>query len=177
MIVAKDGKAVLLNGKALTYDPLIALANATTGETDTTLTDAIQSLIDGFGGGVEVYTGTFTPSTNTTTFTHNLNLSKYAFILYLDNAESVLPSQFGNYSTIWEIGMYDQSGNLFPELEFSGGKKIPVQSSMCVWWLVQPDNWTADRIDNSSHTNNSISSSRVFHNSYTYKCTIISFGE
>lgn len=38
---------------------LITAANATTGETDATLTDAVQTLVDGYGGGgAEVYYGT-----------------------------------------------------------------------------------------------------------------------
>lgn len=50
-VIAHDGKVVVSGGKALSFDNLIELANNTTGETDTTLTDAVQSLIDGFGGG------------------------------------------------------------------------------------------------------------------------------
>lgn len=44
---------------------LLTAANTTTGESDTTLTDAMQNLIDGYGQGGEVFqTGSFTPDTN-----------------------------------------------------------------------------------------------------------------
>ena len=47
---------------------LLTAANTKTGESDTTLTDAMQTLIDGYGqggggGAVEIASGTFTPST------------------------------------------------------------------------------------------------------------------
>ncbi len=39
---------------------LLTLANATTGESDTNLTDAVQALVDGFGSGDSTSAGTFT---------------------------------------------------------------------------------------------------------------------
>lgn len=52
---------------------LLTAANTKTGESDTTLTDAMQTLIDGYGGGggggtgaSEIASGTFTPSSNST---------------------------------------------------------------------------------------------------------------
>lgn len=52
---------------------LLTAANTKTGESDTTLTDAVQTLIDGYGGGggggtgaSEIASGTFTPSSNST---------------------------------------------------------------------------------------------------------------
>lgn len=71
-VIAHNGKVVVSGGKTLNFDNLIALANNTTGETDTTLTDAVQSLVDGFGGGGsglihgrEFETGTFTVASKT----------------------------------------------------------------------------------------------------------------
>lgn len=48
-LITHDGKIVSAGGKGLTFDSLIALANATTGEDDKTLATAIASLIDGYG--------------------------------------------------------------------------------------------------------------------------------
>ena len=51
---------------------LLTAANTKTGESDTTLTDAIQTLIDGYGGGggggsgIDYDTGSFTPTSDTT---------------------------------------------------------------------------------------------------------------
>ena len=52
---------------------LLTAANTKTGESDTTLTDAVQTLIDGYGqgggggsGATEVASGTFTPSSTAT---------------------------------------------------------------------------------------------------------------
>lgn len=52
-VIAHDGKVVVAGGKSLSFDNLISIANETTGQSDTTLTDAIQSLVDGYGGGDE----------------------------------------------------------------------------------------------------------------------------
>lgn len=49
-VIAHDGKVVVSGGKTLSFDNLIELANNTTGESDTTLTDAVQRLVDGYGG-------------------------------------------------------------------------------------------------------------------------------
>lgn len=50
-MITKDGKIVVVNGTALSFDSLIRRANSTTGKEDTTLVNAVQSLIDGYGGG------------------------------------------------------------------------------------------------------------------------------
>lgn len=63
-VIAHDGKVVVAGGKSLSFDNLISMANETTGQSDITLTDAVQSLIDGFGGGggVEMHSGVYTPA-------------------------------------------------------------------------------------------------------------------
>ena len=43
---------------------LLAAANETTGESDTNLTDAMQNLIDGYGGGVTKYAVTYSLATH-----------------------------------------------------------------------------------------------------------------
>lgn len=51
-VIAHNNKIVITpNGKALTFDSLIAQANVVTGEDDKTLTDAVQTLCDGYGQG------------------------------------------------------------------------------------------------------------------------------
>ncbi len=49
--VSHNGKVVLSGGKALSFDSLIAEANAVTGADDKTLSAAVGTLIDGYGGG------------------------------------------------------------------------------------------------------------------------------
>lgn len=51
---------------------LTAYINEVTGASDTTLSDAVESLVAGYGGKAEVKTGTFTG--DKTTFTANLNV-------------------------------------------------------------------------------------------------------
>lgn len=65
---------------------LLTAANNKTGESDTTLTDAVQTLIDGYGqggGGVPIETGTFTVATKSKTYdiVHSLGVApNFAFI-------------------------------------------------------------------------------------------------
>lgn len=79
---------------------LLTAANTKTGESDTTLTDAVQTLIDGYGGGggggtgAEVIaSGTFTPSSDSTT--QNLAIGKkmaqadFLIVIYADNGTEV----------------------------------------------------------------------------------------
>lgn len=71
-VIAHDGKVVIAGGKSLSFDNLISMANETTGSSDTTLTDAVQSLIDGFGGGsimpfVKSAVSSFTPASDEVT--------------------------------------------------------------------------------------------------------------
>ena len=52
---------------------LLTAANTKTGESDTTLTDAVQTLIDGYGGGgggggVQIASGSYTPASNTNNY-------------------------------------------------------------------------------------------------------------
>lgn len=60
---------------------LTTYANETTGESDTTLSAAFASLIEGYGGG-GVESGTFTPESDTQTFTCNVS-TKYTHLLVL----------------------------------------------------------------------------------------------
>lgn len=69
---------------------LLTASNNTTGETDTTLTDAVQRLIDGYGhGGGTTYVGTVVSATGTLTnspgitktLVHNLNTQKIIAVL------------------------------------------------------------------------------------------------
>ena len=66
---------------------LIDSANETTGKEDATLTDAIMSLKDGFGGGVEYTTGTLTFGTDYQgrTIPHGLSKAPKLFYLYWEN--------------------------------------------------------------------------------------------
>lgn len=79
---------------------LLSAANTKTGESDTTLTDAVQTLIDGYGGGggggtgaSEIASGTFTPSSDSTT--QNLAIGKkmaqtdFLIVIYADNGTEV----------------------------------------------------------------------------------------
>lgn len=79
---------------------LLSAANTKTGESDTTLTDAVQTLIDGYGGGggggtgaSEIASGTFTPSSTSTT--QNLAIGKkmaqtdFLIVIYADNGTEV----------------------------------------------------------------------------------------
>lgn len=51
-IITHGGKALLSpNGKTINFDALIDQANETTGASDVTLTDAVQTLCDGYGQG------------------------------------------------------------------------------------------------------------------------------
>lgn len=63
---------------------LLTAANATTGETDTTLTDAVQTLVDGYGqGGGGVLTGSITPSEDTNGMSINVGSSNFThFVIY-----------------------------------------------------------------------------------------------
>lgn len=66
---------------------LLTAANNKTGESDTTLTDAVQTLIDGYGqggGGVPIETGTFTVATKSKTYDiiHSLGVTPNFVFLY-----------------------------------------------------------------------------------------------
>lgn len=72
---------------------LLTAANTKTGETDTTLTDAVQTLIDGYGqgGGLPMSQGTFTMASNgnlTPTITHNLGTQSVGILVWLPNNDS-----------------------------------------------------------------------------------------
>lgn len=69
---------------------LLTASNNTTGETDTTLTDAVQRLVDGYGqGGGTTYVGTVVSASGTLTnsaaatktLVHNLNTQKIIAVL------------------------------------------------------------------------------------------------
>lgn len=62
---------------------LLTAANTKTGESDTTLTDAVQTLIDGYGH-ARSFSGTFTISqaSEMPTITHNLGTTKIGGIIY-----------------------------------------------------------------------------------------------
>lgn len=55
-VISHNGKVVIAGGKSLSFDNLISMANETTGQSDITLTDAVQRLVDGYGqGGKELF--------------------------------------------------------------------------------------------------------------------------
>lgn len=73
---------------------LITAANAKTGETDTTLTDAVQSLIDGYGISKpssisKIDGGSFTVASDTTAknylISHNLGEKPKGFVVWSDD--------------------------------------------------------------------------------------------
>ena len=79
---------------------LLTAANTKTGESDTTLTDAVQTLIDGYGGGggggtgaSVIASGTFTPSTTATS--QNVAIGKkmaqadFMILVYADDETEV----------------------------------------------------------------------------------------
>lgn len=84
---------------------LITAANNTTGESDTTLTDAVQTLVDGYGqGGGSLPTsiskidgGSFTPTNDTSCSLYNiattLNVPARYFLIWTDDLD-----QFGTIS-------------------------------------------------------------------------------
>ena len=113
---------------------LLSAANTKTGESDTTLTDAIQTLIDGYGGGggggtgaSEIASGTFTPSSDSVT--QNLAIGKkmaqtdFIVIVYADN-ETEVP-----YDTTYKglVGalVCDKALGYF-DLQTDGNNKSPI---------------------------------------------------
>ena len=80
---------------------LTRYANETTGEHDTTLSDAVGSLVEGYGGGSKVVTGTYTPTediySNLVQIPHNLGVVPDFIIAYADGI-SVDAS-----STVWYV--------------------------------------------------------------------------
>lgn len=85
---------------------LLTAANTKTGESDTTLTDAVQTLIDGYGqGGGGVASGTYTPSSDelghtfvigNSTFTHFLLVTTASVTGHGKRAGSLLFGDFEN---------------------------------------------------------------------------------
>ena len=71
---------------------LIDSANETTGKEDATLTDAIMSLKDGFGGGVEYTTGrvTYPYAYGGKEIPHGLSKAPKLFLLYMDGYNTAL---------------------------------------------------------------------------------------
>lgn len=86
---------------------LTTYANSVTGASDTTLSDAVDTLVDGYGGGGGgVLTGTFTPSARA--YTVNINIGTTNTInalIIVPTSESPLKS--GGKTLVAFIGMKD----------------------------------------------------------------------
>lgn len=108
-------------------DEIIANSNATTGETDTTLTDAVQSLIDGYGGGggtvVNEYSGFFSVTSNTAILyfpISGLSLPAsegHAIIGFCLGDQSAINTARANLSSGIEFTNVAGSFNYFPRLQ------------------------------------------------------------
>lgn len=61
---------------------LTTYANETTGASDTDLSSAVATLVAGYGGGGGVESGTFTPESNTQTFTCSVSTT-YSHLLVI----------------------------------------------------------------------------------------------
>lgn len=71
---------------------LTQYANETTGKSDITLSDAVGSLVEGYGGGSKVITGTYTPTEDVYVkdiqIPHNLEIVPDFIIAYADGITS-----------------------------------------------------------------------------------------
>ena len=71
---------------------LTQYANEVTGKQDTTLSDAVGSLVEGYGGGSKVITGTYTPAEDVfvkdVQIPHNLEIVPDFIIAYADGISS-----------------------------------------------------------------------------------------
>lgn len=88
-------------------------ANSTTGASDTTIHDAILTLISGYGSGNTniKHTGTITYNANYSHVEHQCNSSKYFIII---KATGTLPESTDDiWRAINVIGMYDSNGMPF----------------------------------------------------------------
>lgn len=115
---------------------LLTAANTKTGESDTTLTDAIQTLIDGYGSGggggggsgaTDVASGTFTPSS--TALSQSVSIGKkmaqtdFLVIVYADN-ETEVPYD-STYKGLNGIMICDSTFGYF-DLQTDGNNKLVV---------------------------------------------------
>lgn len=87
--------------------------NDTTGLSDTTIHDAISSLILGYGTGTGAvpqtrkFQGEITPTASQSIINHNCNKTRYLFII---NAEGSLEDTGGAWYVKSVIGFYDENG-------------------------------------------------------------------
>lgn len=94
-------------------------ANSTTGASDTTIHDAILTLISGYGGkSTEIkHSGTFTYGSNSSTITHNCNSSRYLMII--KPIGQIPESTDATWRAINIIGLYDTNGITFGTQDFN----------------------------------------------------------
>ena len=113
---------------------LLTAANTKTGESDTTLTDAMQTLIDGYGGGggggtgaSEIASGTFTPSSNSAT--QNLAIGKkmaqtdFLVVVYADGGTEVAYDT--TYKGMVGVLVCDKALGSY-DLQTDGNNKSPI---------------------------------------------------
>lgn len=86
---------------------LITAANAKTGETDATLTDAVQSLVDGYGGGI-------TPTGNINiTDTNVTDVTNYATAQVVD-ADLIASNIKKDVNILGVVGTFEGGGGSLP---------------------------------------------------------------
>lgn len=115
---------------------LLTAANTKTGESDTTLTDAMQTLIDGYGGGggggtgaSEIASGTFTPSSTSTS--QNVAIGKkmaqtdFILVVYVNGGTEV--PYDATYKGLVAVLVCDKALGYF-DLQTDGNNKAPVGS-------------------------------------------------
>lgn len=95
---------------------LTQYANEVTGKQDTTLSDAVGSLVEGYGGGAGVTSGTFTPSANTVDYSIDTGVTGLTHFLLtahtLPYAESQNARVFGTEYVDLQSGfMVNTHGN------------------------------------------------------------------
>lgn len=111
-------------------------ANEATGSSDTTIHDAISSLISGYGDSVTIpqkFQGEYTPTGNNG-IPHNCNSTKYLFIV---TTESDLSSTDGAWYAKTIVGLYDENGINFNGASYntvSAGHRIKDGTNGTVVW-------------------------------------------
>lgn len=89
---------------------LITAANTKTGESDTTLTDAVQTLVDGYGqgggGATVIASGTITGSgavPGSIPVGKKMPKTDFIFYLWVDNGTTITPPSNTNRTYVWEV--------------------------------------------------------------------------
>lgn len=114
-------------------DALISESNEATGNGDTTLTDAVNTLIEGFGKipGIKIRTGSvvFTEKTQICEITHDFGTVPKCLIVYTDTAYKDMPASCVLISSITYYGTSEQTDSNGDEL--TGENAIYKTNAQC----------------------------------------------